>query len=173
MTPFEQITFLTPLNEGERRMFGYEDFVARLRAVAKVPVVVALDDGSPPEPRGPILVSGHGAAVRKRGSSDFESLVAVFGEVWPDWMRLLLFSLNTERSHALALCDALDLAGSVDADDFRGQAGLNGLRDAVTSIGCEVETVGGRYCRASCAPFGDLPSLLVAYLDAYWKIARP
>ena len=36
-----------------------------------------------------------------------------------------------------------------------------------------VEYEKGRYCKTTCAPFPNLPALLVAYFDAYWKIVTP
>jgi hypothetical protein len=187
VTRFEQITFLTPVEESEMRFFGYENFIARLTEAAKVPVVVTPDTGDVPEARGPILLSRHGAAVKQRGSTNVDGLIAVFRDVWPESIRPLLFCLNADRGDdALTLLDSLGLAGSVDVHDYRigldpdrmgkgphNQSGLYGLREVVTSIGGAAEFEKGRYCKTTCAPFPDLPSLLVAYLDAYWKIAKP
>jgi hypothetical protein len=187
VTSFDQITFLAPTEESEARFFGYDSFVARLKEVATVPVVVLPDDGTVPEARGPILLNRHGAAVKQRGSANLDDLIAVFKEVWPEPIRPLLFCLNAERGDdALTLLDSLRLSGSVDLHDYRigldpermgkgphNQSGLYGLRDAVTSIGGSIEFEKGRYCKTTCAPFPDLPSLLVAYFDAYWQIAKP
>jgi hypothetical protein len=98
-----------------------------------------------------------------------------------------LFCLNGDRGEdALTLLDSLGLAGSVDLHDFRvgldpgrmgksphNQSGLYGLREAVATLGSEIEFEKGRYCKTSCPPFPDLPSLLVAYLNAYWDAAKP
>ena len=187
MTPFEQITFLAPVEESEMRFFGYEAFVARLGDAARVPVIVSLDAGALPEPRGPILLSRHGAAVKQRGSSNLDGLIAVCRDVWPEAVRPHLFCLNADRGEdALALLDSLGLAGSVDLHDYRigldpdrmgkgphNQSGLYGLCEAVAAIGGTVEFEKGRYCKTTCSPFPDLSSLLVAYFDAYWKIAKP
>ena len=187
MTKLEQITFLAPVVESEAKFFAYDDFVSRLREAAKVPVIVVADSGTLPEPRGPILLNRYGATVKQRGSSNLDSLIDVFKEVWPESLRPLLFCLNSDRGDdALTFLDALGLAGGVDLHDYRVgmdrdrmgkgphyQSGLYGLRDAVTAIAGSIEYEKGRYCKTTARPFPDLPSLLVAYLEAYWKVAAP
>jgi hypothetical protein len=184
MSGFTQITFLAPVEETEMRFFGYENFIERLKEASSAPVVLAQDDGTIPDVRGPILISRYGATVKQRGSANLDGVISVFREVWPESTRHQLFCLNADRgAEALTLLDALGLAGSVDLHDYRvgldpdrlgksphNQSGLYGLRDAVTAIGGSVEFEFGRYCKTTCAPFPDLPSLLVAYFDAYWKI---
>jgi hypothetical protein len=168
--------------ENDRQFYRYDRFADQLRPNTSAVVRVVEDDFTTPPADGIILLDRYGGVAARLGSNNFDEQIETLSRLWSESLRRRIFCLNSARGNdALRMLERLGLAGAIDQIDYQvgvrevgpgtayGDSGLYGLRDVAESLGCTIDYVKDRYCKAVVPPFATLGELLGRYLAAYWS----